>query len=362
MLWLLMLFTTVLYAQPIAQSVYLGVDLSSANQLDDCGVTFYDATGEPTDVFTLFADWGANMVRVRLWHTPQTPYNGLDDVMRTIRRAKAANMQVLLDYHYSDTWADPGNQQIPAAWAAWRDDLPQLENALYEYTYTTLIQLREAGLQPDMVQIGNETDTDILRNASEDGYPVDWVRMARLLNAGIQAVRAVDPSIQVMIHLAQAHHAVRWLEATLSQGLNGFDVIGLSYYPQWSALTLDELGDLIVRLRHRYDADVMIVEMAYPWTLEWNDQTHNPQGADALWLGYPATPTGQRDFLIDLTQMVLQQGGLGVIYWEPAWIVPPCEAGHSPWENATLLDFDGVPHAGMEFLSYDYAVPFIPRG
>ena len=362
MAFLITCFTALifLFAQPIPQPAYLGVDLSSVNQLEDCGATFYNQTGQQTDPFDLFAENGANLVRVRLWHTPDSPYNGLEDAMRTIQRAKAAGMQILLDFHYSDTWADPANQTLPAAWVEWRDDLPRLEDAVYTYTYETLTTLQSAGLQPDMVQIGNETDTEILRGAAEDGYPVDWARMAQLLNAGIRATHDVDPDIDIMIHLAQAPGAVRWLEATTSQGLTGFDIIGLSYYPQWSDLSPTDLGAVIVRLRHRYQRDVMIVETAYPWTLEWDDQTHNPQGEDALWLGYPATPQGQRDFLIDLTQSVFSNGGLGVVYWEPAWIVPPCETGHSPWENATLVDFDGHAHEGVDFLSYNYRIPFIP--
>jgi arabinogalactan endo-1,4-beta-galactosidase len=341
-------------------SYYLGVDLSYVNEIEDCGGE-YRVNGTLTDPFVLFSEYGANLVRVRLWHTPTwTEYSTLDDVKKSIGRAKAQGMVVLLDFHYSDTWADPGKQIIPAAWADITDD-ETLAQAVYTYTLDVLMELDADGLMPDIVQVGNEINSEILRGEDESGYPINWERNARLINAGIRAVRDAGP--QVMLHIAKPEEVEGWLLAATRAGVTDFDIVGVSYYPSWSNFTVDATGRLINKLRYQFGKEVLIAETAYPWTLDSvNETAGNILGSDFLLADYAATPEGQKQFLIDLTQGVLANGGLGVVYWEPAWISTPCftlwgQGSH--WENATFFDFrdQNDVHEGIEFLSHEYALP-----
>ncbi len=345
---------------------YLGVDLSYVNEMEDCGGE-YRVNGEVTDPFQIFSDYGADLVRVRLWHAPTwTDYSTLPDVKKTISRAKAHGMAVLLDFHYSDTWADPSKQIIPAAWAN-ITDVDVLAQTLYDYTFDVLTQLDQENLMPDIVQVGNEVNSEILRGENEAGYPIHWDRNARLINAGIQAVRAAGAQAatnpQVMLHIAQPENVEGWLLAAVRAGVTDFDIIGISYYPGWSNFGISATGRLVNRLREKFEKDVMIAETAYPWTFDAVDETAgNILGDDFLLPDYPATPEGQKHFLIDLTQAVLSNGGLGIVYWEPAWISTPCYTlwgQGSHWENATFFDFHHQNNVleGIEFLSYDYELP-----
>jgi arabinogalactan endo-1,4-beta-galactosidase len=352
--------------EPENAPYYLGVDLSYVNEMEDCGGE-YRVNGEVTDPFRIFSDYGANLVRVRLWHTPTwTKYSTLEDVKKTIGRAKAQEMAVLLDFHYSDTWADPSKQIIPAAWAD-ITDVDTLAQAMYDDTFDTLMNLDQAGLMPDMVQVGNEINTEILRGENESGYPIHWERNARLINAGIQAVRdagkQASTNPQVMLHIAKPEEVEGWLLAATRAGVTDFDIVGISYYPGWSNFTINATGRLVNKLRYQFGKDVMIAETAYPWTLDSvNETAGNILDSDFLLPDYPATPVGQKQFLIDLTQTVLSNGGLGVVYWEPAWISTPCHTlwgQGSHWENATFFDFreQNNVHEGIEFLCYAYETP-----
>jgi arabinogalactan endo-1,4-beta-galactosidase len=345
---------------------YLGVDLSYVNEMEDCGGE-YRVNGTLMDPYEIFSEAGANLVRVRLWHSPTwTNYSTLDDVKRTITRAKEQDMAVLLDFHYSDTWADPEKQIIPAAWASITDE-DVLAQAVYDYTSGVLTELDQNGLMPDIVQVGNEINSEILRGENEAGYPINWERNARLINAGIQAVRdsgaqaSVNP--QVMLHIAQPENVEGWFLAATRAGVVDFDIIGLSYYPGWSDYSVEAVGELVNKLYHRFGKDVLIAETAYPWTFDSVSETAgNIINSDFLLPDYPATPVGQKQFLIDLTQNVLANGGLGVVYWEPAWISTACATlwgQGSHWENATFFDFheQNNVHEGIEFLSFSYDLP-----
>jgi arabinogalactan endo-1,4-beta-galactosidase len=167
----------------------------------------------------------------------------------------------------------------------------------------------------------------------------------------------------VMVHIAQPENVDGWLLAAARAGVTDFDIIGISYYPGWSNFGISATGRLVNRLREKFEKDVMIAETAYPWTFDAVDETAgNILGENFLLPDYPATPDGQKHFLIDLTQAVLSNGGLGVVYWEPAWISTPCctlwgQGSH--WENATFFDFHHQNNVleGIEFLSYDYELP-----
>jgi arabinogalactan endo-1,4-beta-galactosidase len=330
-----------------AEDFYFGADLSYVNEMEDCGAT-YRMNGVERDPYEIFRDSGHNLVRIRLWHNPDwTRYSTLDDVRRSIGRARAAGMQVLLDFHYSDDWADGDKQWIPRAWAniATTEALAQ---AVYDYTLQTLQTLNSEGLMPEMVQVGNETNREILGRTDWDwaNRQIDWVRNAALLNAGIRAVRdagrgaSIQP--QVMLHIAQPENVEPWFAAATQAGVTDYDFIGISYYRKWSTQGLEGLGQVINRVRHRYNKGVILVETSYPWTQDSADSAGNLLGPDTLLEGYPATIDGQRRYMIDVTQTVISNGGVGVVYWEPAWVSTRCSTRWgqgSHWENATFFDF-----------------------
>jgi arabinogalactan endo-1,4-beta-galactosidase len=345
---------------------YRGVDLSYVNEMEDCGAV-YHVDGEARDPYQIFFDYGANLVRLRLWHSPTwTKYSTLDDVIRSIKRAKALGMQVLLDFHYSDTWADPSKQIIPAAWAKITNQ-HELGQALHDYTYDTLMQLDSMGLLPEMVQVGNEINSEILRAENSSGYPINWERNAFLLNTAIQAVREAstksDKPIRVMIHVAQPENVEGWLLSASDAGVNDFDIVGMSYYTAYSNHTIKTLGNVIRKIATQFGKDILIAEAAYPWTFDSaGDSAGNIVNSKSLEDGYLATPDGQRQFMIDLTQTVLANGGIGVVYWEPAWVSTKCPTlwgQGSHWENATFFDFhkDNEVLSGIEFLQHDYTYP-----
>jgi arabinogalactan endo-1,4-beta-galactosidase len=326
---------------------FAGIDLSYVNELEACGAQ-YRLNGHLRDPYELFAESGANLVRLRLWNDPGwTRFSTEVDVTRSIERAKRAGMHVLLDFHYSDDWADPQKQTIPAAWAADIDNADRLAQRVYEYTRGVLTRLNEHGLAPYMVQVGNEINTQMLRRADTTGIPIDWERNAKILNAGIRAVRemvAADGSRpRVMLHVAQPENVEPWFTAAAAAGVRDFDYIGVSYYPKWSKLDMAQAERALAQVKSRFKADIIIVEVSYPWTLQdAGDHASNLLGADSLLRGYPATKAGQRRFMDDLVQMTLRAGGVGVVYWEPAWVSTACKTRWgtgSHWENATLFDF-----------------------
>lgn len=348
--WRALALAAIFYVSPApagAEDFYFGADLSYVNEVEDCGAT-YRMDGVERDPYEIFAASGHNLVRLRLFHTPTwTNYSTLDDVRRSIRRARAAGMQVLLDFHYSDDWADGEKQWIPAAWA----DIPTTEalaQAVYDYTLQTLQGLNAEGLMPEMVQVGNETNREMLGRTDWDwaNRPIDWTRNAAILNAGIRAVReagrgaSVQP--QIMLHVAQPENVEPWFAAATQAGVTGYDLIGISYYRKWSTQGPEGLGQVINRVRHRYNKGVILVETSYPWTNDGADSAANLLGPDTLIEGYPATTEGQRRYMVDITQTVISNGGIGVVYWEPAWVSTHCSTRWgqgSHWENATYFDF-----------------------
>ena len=335
---------------------YYGADLSYVNEMEDCGAIYKNLNGEIQDPYTIFKNEGANLVRLRLWHNPNwTNYSNLQDVKQSILRAKNEGIQVLLDFHYSDTWADPQQQQIPAEWLTYIDDIEALEDLLYNYTYNTLLELSDENLLPNIVQIGNEINPMILQDGELE-WPIDWARNSALINKGIKAVRDVsevrNETLEVMLHIAQPENGLWWFEQATANGITDFDWIGLSYYPIWSDYDLDEVQIPLSTLVDTYNKKLMIVETAYPFTLDNADSANNILGSDALTSGYPATQQGQLDYLNQLKQIVENSGGLGLVYWEPAWVSTNCTtqwAQGSHWDNATLFDHENKATLGIKF-------------
>lgn len=356
-----------------SQSFYFGADLSYVNEMEDCGVV-YKELDQPKDVYQIFSDHHCNLVRLRLWHTPNW-YDGLNvgkrysdfqDVRKGIIRAKAQGMNVLLDFHLSDTWADPSHQVVPAAWLAVVDNLPRLQDSLYNYISKTLLALNNEGLLPEMVQIGNETNKGILLSPTTDaaGWSLDWNRNSQLFNRAIQSVRDVEnltgKPIKVVLHIAGPVEADWLMEGFWTNGVTDFDLIGLSYYWAWhKPSSISDAGNIVAQLRQDYPGkEVMILETGYPWTSQWEDNANNL--ITELNPSYvPASPDIQGKWLVDMTQEVINTGAKGVIYWEPAWQSSPC---WTPWgqgshlENATFFDFQNnlLTGGGMNFMTHAY--------
>ena len=353
---------------PAAGEFWFGADLSYVNEMEDCGGV-YREDGTVKDPFVLFADHGTNLVRVRLWNDAEwTDYSDLADVKKTIRRSREQDMQVLLDFHYSDDWADGDKQIIPKAWAH-IEDTQELAQALYDFTLETLLELDREGLLPEMVQVGNETNPELMRGPEDGSEPIDWKRNAALLNAGIRAVRAAarqaGKPIRVMLHIAQPENVLPWFAAARDAGVSDFDQVGVSYYRRWSSEGFEGLSDVLKEVKRRYpDREVILVETAYPWTLEYADEAPNLLTENTLMDGYPATVEGQTAYLQDLTQLVIHAGGSGIVYWEPAWISTSCSTRWgqgSHWENATFFDFRNGNELlpSIEFIrkAYDFGEP-----
>lgn len=323
---------------------FQGADLSSVNEMEDLGIVF-KRNGKAIDPYEYLASIGFNLARIRLWHSPYwTDYSTLPDVIRSFQRAKEQGMTLLLDFHYSDQWSDPKNQQPPGAWEN-MDDV-EMANALYDYTYRCLKELEKNNVLPQIVQIGNEVNPGILTMDKA----ILWDRQSMLFNHAIKAVRDIERErgvhIEIMLHIAGPENARDWLNSAIDSGIEDFDHIGLSYYHEWSNLTMESCADSIAELRKMFNRPVMIVETAYPWTKEPSiDSAYNQ-----LKKGYPGygiSPLGQRRFWNDLVNLMYFSGGSGVVYWEPAWVSSSSESPWgvgSHWENATFFDFDANLH------------------
>ena len=324
--------------------LYLGADLSYVNEMIDCG-GIYRSNGAPVEPYQFFAKKGANLIRLRLWHNPDwTNYSNFEDVRRAMKKVKENNMAVLLDFHYSDNWADPSKQVIPSAWSNIKD-LNVLKDSLYSYTYNTLQKLLDSQLVPTIVQIGNEINSEILQPNDSVRSSINWERNIALLNTGLDAVKDFSKnngvSIQRMIHIAQPENGLWWFRDATQHGLGSYEWIGLSYYPKWSKYKFDSLSIALDSIKRTYEKRVMIVEVSYPYGMVNVDSASNILGEDSILPKYPATPDGQLDFMKKLVQVTLDGGGEGVVYWEPAWISTNCKTRWgkgSHWENATFFD------------------------
>jgi len=371
--YITVIFLSIISHGAFCQTFYKGVDLSYVNELEDCGIQYFDKDGNEKEVYGIFEANGANIVRLRLWHNPAwTNYSNLADVKKSIKRAKDVGVEVLLDFHYSDFWTDPGRNWRPEAWEQIDDD-NLLGDSLYLYTFNTLQELHTEGLVPEMVQIGNETNGNILikrGNADIGGntpdlYPINWDRQAMLFNRALKAVEDFETmnseDVVTVIHVASPGSAASWFAEAEENGLTQFDIIGLSYYPQYHELGVREVGEQIGLLKERFEKEIMLVEVGYPWTASSaGDNANNVLGAGGQLPTYDSySAQVQKEFLTELTWLVKDNGGAGVIYWEPAWVASTCQTywgTGSHWDNATLFDFDHKPHAGIDFLSYDYSV------
>jgi arabinogalactan endo-1,4-beta-galactosidase len=331
-----------------AQAIEWGADLSTLPALEYYGAS-YSRGGFERSALAILRSAGIDVVRMRLWHTPADPWQGVDSVVAFAERAHDLGFKLLLDIHYSDTWADPEHQELPAVWQSL--DFPQLRDSVYHYTNHVILRCRDAGALPAAVQIGNEIGGGMLWDWGRVGgafdTPQQWLQLTNLLNAGIAGVRDSLPQSDwpaIIIHHQSGGDtgACQWFFDHLIAHEVPFDVIGISYYPWWHG-GLDALSANLTALGSRYGRSVQIVETAYPWTTGWCDNQQNVVGAGTPLLpGFPATVSGQARFLDSLRQRVVAVPNLMnplICLWEPAWI--PTPAYGSPWENLALFDCNG---------------------
>ena len=303
-------------APPSAPDAYaIGADLSFLRQAEARGVRFKDG-GEEKPGLQIFRDHGYNWIRLRLFHTPTQLPNNLDYTLAEARAARALGYKFLLDFHYSDTWADPGKQFIPKAWEGMSH--AELVAAVFAYTRDTIARFREAGVLPDMVQIGNEITNGMLW---PDGrLPDHWDQFAELVRAGVRGVEAGSAPAarpRIMIHIDQGGSRAKtraFFDRFNAYGIP-YDVIGQSYYPWWQGSLLD-LRDNLAFMADTYGKDIILVEVAYNWKPAEYRSHPGP---------FPETPAGQHDFLDEVNRLVLATPhgrGAGMFWWEPAVFGP----------------------------------------
>jgi arabinogalactan endo-1,4-beta-galactosidase len=345
----------------------MGADVSMLKQIEISGGKYY-INGVEEDCLKILKDHGVNWIRLRIWNYP-TDVNGEDlgggnnDLEKTVEiavRAKAISLKFLLDFHYSDWWADPATQNKPKAWEGL--DSEELKQAVYDYTAKVIQRLVEAGVMPDMVQIGNEINGGMIwpdgktwKQGSEEIGGYDG--LADLLKMGIQAVRDNDPNndnprkrAKIIIHLANGgdNDLYRSVFDELTERNVDFDVIGLSYYSYWHG-TLEQFKSNMNDISERYKKDVVVAETAYAFTLEDADGLGNLFGENEQNTGgYKATVQGQATAMRDVMEAVAQVSngrGLGIFYWEPDWIAVEgagWKTGEgNAWENQAMFDFNG---------------------
>ena len=336
-----------------------GADVSMLHDLEKNGAKFYDTDGQEMDNLAIMTKHGVNWIRLRGWNHPSQgggagAMNAKKAIVMT-ERAHALGMKVLIDFHYSDTWADPSHQTPPLVWQ--KHDLAQLQQDVYDYTKETLERFADEEQTPEMVQVGNEITNGMLWPAGQLPAKDDGKAFASLVEAGLRAVHDVDladgrKDIRTMIHIDRGgdNKVSRdfFDQLILRNGVNDFDVIGLSFYPFWNGRPA-KLEANMTDLAARYKKDVCVAETAYAFTLDnYDEQGNNFTAKEAGMGGYSVSPQGQADAIRDVMQAVadVPDGrGLGVFYWEPDWIVVPgCGAGGgwgNGWENLAMFDKNG---------------------
>ena len=324
----------------------LGADISSLKKSEDYGGVYAYENGTQADALKILKDHGMNYARLRVWLKSPDGYHRKSQLLDMATRLKVHGIQLLVDFHYSDSWADPGKQPKPAAWEGL--DFDGLKKALYDHTFDICNSLKEQGTPPDMVQVGNEITNGMVWPDGRNDENFD--NLAALLKEGYRAVKDCSQEILVMLHLDNGGNNAmyrRWFDNILEREVP-FDLIGVSYYPYWHG-TFDDLRNNLNDIALRYDKDIIVVETAYPFTPEDKDNYPNVMKDQAI-PGYPFTPEGQQNMLaaiMDIIRATPNGHGLGIMWWDAVWTAVPGN-GWDPadpttgngWENQALFDFD----------------------
>jgi arabinogalactan endo-1,4-beta-galactosidase len=305
-----------------------GADISWLPQMEATGYKFYDTDGKEKDCMQLLKDRGMNSIRLRVFVNPSddkaSGHCSKEETVAMALRAKKMGMRVMIDFHYSDSWADPGKQNKPAAWK--NHSFPELLNDVYQHTFDVLTAVKKAGVTPEWVQIGNEIPGGMLW---PEGSTDNWKQLGQLLNKGYEATKAVDKNMKVIVHVDEGNNIAKFrnfFDNATAQKVK-YDVIGLSYYPFWIksdyTASIDDLRTNLKDLVSRYGKEVMIVEVGGE--------------ADKVKNTYDLLTA-----VIQAVKEVPDNKGLGVLYWEPQ--------GATSWSHYTLNAWqaDGKPSPALD--------------
>jgi len=337
----------------ITDDFILGMDASCVPSLEASGVKYYDFSGNEKDVYAILAENGVTHIRVRVWNDPYDAdgngYGGgncdIDNCVEIGKRAAAVGMKLIVDFHYSDFWADPAKQMVPKAWADM--DIETKTQAVYDYTSDCLKKLKNAKVAVGMVQVGNETNGALCGEKT-------WFNIQYLMNAGSKAIREVYPDALVAVHFANpektgAYEDYAW---RLNYYEVDYDVFASSYYPYWHG-TLDNLSTVLSTIATTYDKKVMVMETSYAFTDEDSDFSGNTiSSGGAIVKDYPFTVQGQANSVRNVIDTIANKttNGIGVCYWEGTWIT----VGTTSWEaNSALWEQYGSGWASSYSTDYD---------
>ncbi len=313
------------------KSLIKAADVSFLPLIESAG-TIYKRNNQPQDALLTLKNAGCNTVRIRLWKNPADGHSGMIEVKALALRARQMGFKVWLTVHYSDTWADPGNQVKPAEWT--NLSFTNLKTAVATYTATVLNEIN-----PDIYQIGNETNDGFLfpqgkLSTSESQY-------LQLVQSAVTVIRTQAPTTKIMLHYAGISGA-EWFFNKVHN--IDYDYIGLSYYPVWHGQNLNLLATTINTLSQAHSRQVLIAETAYPFTLGWNDWTNNIVGLNNQVIpAYPATNAGQKSFLLAIRVLLENSSnGIGFSYWGGEWVAfrGTQATNGSSFENQALWDFN----------------------
>jgi arabinogalactan endo-1,4-beta-galactosidase len=272
-----------------------GADIGWLSQMEASGYVFYNDSGVQENCMQILKEHGINSLRFRVWVNPTGGWCGKKDVATMVHRADSMGFRVMIDFHYSDTWADPGSQTKPVAWE--NDSLSQLLTDIYNHTYTVLDTIKSLGITPEWVQVGNETNNGMLW---PDGKAsASMANFAAMVTSGYNAIKAIDSTIKVIVHVSNGYNSstFKWIFDGLKSNGGKWDVIGMSLYPSttdWSTKNAQCLSN-ISYMQSRYGSEVMICEVGMTYTATYACNA----------------------FLLDLIAKVKSVSGLGVFYWEP---------------------------------------------
>lgn len=350
-----------LYVQKVenlSPDFILGMDASCVPALERSGVRYYDFDGTEKDVFEILSSNGINYIRVRIWNDPYDEngngYGGgncdIENAIVVGKRATEHGMKLLVDFHYSDFWADPGKQMVPKAWQGM--NFEEKQEALYQYTRDCLQKLKAAGVDVGMVQIGNETNGALCEESATSLG--GWKRIMELMSAGSRAVREVCPEAMVAVHFANPENAASYEGYARNLDYYGvdYDVFASSYYPYWHG-TLENLSQVLSKVATTYGKKVMVAETSYAYTEKDTDFSGNTIGeGSAVVKDYPMTIQGQANLVRNVIDTVVNKttNGIGVFYWEGTWI----SVGTNSWEeNSAKWEKDGSGWASSYAAEYD---------
>lgn len=307
----------------LPEDFIMGMDASAVPSLEASGVKYYGFDGTEQDVFKILADNGINTIRVRVWNKPfDADGNGfgggncdIDNAVEIGKRATKYGMGLMVDFHYSDFWADPAKQMVPTAWVGM--DIDTKAQALYTYTKESLEKLKNANVKVSMVQIGNETNNGKMAGETQ------WAKTAQLMENGSRAIREVFPEALIAVHFANPEKGSNYTNwaSKLDYYAIDYDVFASSYYPYWHG-TLENLSNVLSGIATTYGKKVMVAETSYAFTEEDTDFFGNTIGSGGgVAKNYPLTVQGQSNSVRDVIETVADTtNGIGVCYWEGTWI------------------------------------------